>query len=81
MKTAIKLYIRGLSNFKLKCDSAYANFREYSSIFFYFRCKKNNFPNISALCFLNYFMPNMLPGYSISLKGQWMKKCTRDMCK
>jgi hypothetical protein len=53
--------------FSEKCDSAYANFREYSSILFYFQCKniffeKNNFCNISALYFLNYFMPNLLPG-------------------
>jgi hypothetical protein len=47
-----------------------ANFREYYTIFFYFQCKKilfekNIFPKILALLFWNYFMPNLLPGYSI----------------
>jgi hypothetical protein len=49
---------------------AYANFREYSSIFFYFQCKflfeKNNFPNTLALYFWNCFIPNLLPGYGSS---------------
>ena len=65
-----RIGIAELIIFSEKNDSAYANFREYSSIYFYFQCKiffveKNNFLKISALFFWNYFIPNLLVGYGI----------------
>jgi hypothetical protein len=53
---------------------------QYSFIFSIkiFVLKKKN-PNISALYFWNYFMPNLLPGYGSQLDLEVISKSAKEM--